>query len=407
MALSRHTLWMVSAMSLFIAPHVLADSDADVPLIFQTNPQTIVAVRSRARSNEPAIAPALEHLKAEADKALKEGPYSVTQKKVPSLTGDAHDYISLAPYFWPNPDTKDGLPYVRHDGRRNPEIREYDAGRFGSMSGRAHTLALAYYLTGNEAYAERAALLLRTWFLDPATTMNPNLDHAQLVKGTNDGRGTGIIESARLLGVVDAVGLLHGSKAWTPDDQKGMQAWFSQYLTWMRQSKNGKAEAAAKNNHGTWYDVQAVTFALFVSDESTARAIAEEAKTKRITSQVQPDGSLPLELTRTNSLGYSTFDVKAFTQLADLGARVGVDLWSFKTQDGRSICASIDYLLPYVLNEKKWEHEQISKFDSAGFVEPLQRAFAATHDVKYKKAIEKLKGDGDSAALEDLRFPTQ
>ncbi|HSU68360.1 MAG TPA: alginate lyase family protein, partial [Tepidisphaeraceae bacterium] len=224
------------------------------PSVFQSDPAAMFRLRERAAANDPAIGPALTHLKEEADRAMTKGPWSVTKKKHASPTGDPHDYISLAPYFWPNPDTKDGLPYVRHDGRRNPEIREYDAANFGAMSGSAYRLALAYYLTGNDAYAERAALVLRTWFLDPATRMNPNLDHGQMVKGVNDGRGTGIIEADRLLDVVDAAGLLAGSSAWTEEDRKGLQAWFKEFVGWMRESKRGHDEAAAKNNHGMWFD---------------------------------------------------------------------------------------------------------------------------------------------------------
>lgn len=376
----------------------------DLPRVYQSNPQAMAAQRARTLRKDPASVPGLAQLLAEAEKDRAGGPYSVTQKKHPSPTGDPHDYISLAPYFWPNPDTKDGLPYVRHDGQRNPEVREYDASNFSTMSSHAYTLALAYYLTGNEAYADHAALLLRTWFVDPATRMNPNLEHAQLVKGVNNGRGTGVLEADRLLNVVDAVGLIHDSKAWTAKDDQDLGSWFRDFVKWMRESKNGRAEAAAKNNHGVWYDVQLVTYLRFIGDDAEARQIVEKAKTRRIAAQIQPDGRMPLELGRTNSLGYTVFNIQAMTQLADLGVPLGVDLWNFKTDDGRGIRAAIDYVLPYVIGEKKWEGEQISKFSDANLLDPLRRAAIAYHDPKYVGAIKKLGGEN---VLAEIRHPLE
>jgi hypothetical protein len=374
----------------------------ELPRVYQSDPRAMAAQRERTLGKDPASVLGLARLKNDADKALKGGPYSVTQKTHRSPTGDAHDYISLAPYFWPNPDTKDGLPYVRHDGKRNPEIREYDASSFSTMSGHAYTLALACYLTGNDAYADHAALLLRTWFLDPATRMNPNLEHAQLVKGVNDGRGTGVLEADRLLNVVDAVGLLQGSKAWTTADDRALHAWFADFVKWMRDSKRGRDEAAAKNNHGVWYDVQLVTYLRFIGNDADARQVVEDAKKKRIASQIEPDGKMPLELGRTNSLGYTVFNLSALTQLADLATPLGVDLWNYKTDDGRGIRTAIDYTLPYLLGEKKWERDQISKFNDASVLEPLRRAAVAYHDEKYMEAVNKLGGESSS---EDIRHP--
>src|SRR5262249_13737010 len=157
-------------------------------------------------------------------------------------SGDKRDYVSMAPYFWPNPDTKTGLPYVRRDGQVNPERNKYDRPLLGRMSEAVSTLALAYYLTGEERYAEQSGTLLQVWFLDAKTRMNPNLNYAQFIPGVNEGRGIGIIDSVALLPVVDAVGLLEGSRHWTKARQAGMREWFADYLKWLRTSKGGKEE---------------------------------------------------------------------------------------------------------------------------------------------------------------------
>src|SRR5262249_46046832 len=152
-----------------------------------------------------------------------------------------------------------------------------------------------------------------------------------------------------LLGVAEAVGLLSGSKSWTTADEKGIKTWMTEYLNWMRTSEKGKAEDAAKNNHGTWYDLQVTELALFLSDRKLAVDTLNRVKIRRIT-QIDPDGRQPLETARTNGWGYSNGNLDGLTQLATLGDRVGVDLWNYRTADGRSIRGAIDYLLPYAVS---------------------------------------------------------
>jgi hypothetical protein len=374
--------------------------------VFQFEPGDVARARELALKKDPSVAEGVGLIVADADKALKGGPYSVVNKKHPLAGIDAHDYVSLAPYYWPDEKKADGLPYINRDGHRNPEIREYDAEPFGAMSSRVYNLALGYYFTGDEKYAERAAVLLRTWFVDPARRMNSNLDHAQIVKGHDSGRPTGIIESLRLLGVIDGVGLLNGSKAWTEHDQKAIEAWFRDYQRWMLESKNGKGEDNAKNNHGTWYDVQVVTFSLFLDDRDTARRVCEAAKKRRITTQIEPDGSMPLEIRRANSFHYSIYNVRAMTQLADLAKRVDVDLWRFETADHRGVRRAVDFLTPFAAGEVKWPHPEIGNLSGSDMLGPVRRAEKALGDAKYDSAAKKiLVAAGNGLAREAMLHP--
>ncbi|HKT26162.1 MAG TPA: alginate lyase family protein, partial [Terriglobales bacterium] len=369
---------------------------------FLLNAKELQHQRQIARS-QSGSSDLLRVVRTEADKAISAGPFSVMQKDSTPPSGNKHDYMSLAPYFWPNPDTPNHLPYVRRDGERNPEIKGIsDHDEMGKMATSVRALALGYYFTANEEYSERAVRLLRTWFLDPSTKMNPNLEYAQGIRGVTTGRGIGIIDSHSLTEVVDAVGLLDGSKNWSEADQKGMEQWFAAFLEWLRTSKNGKDESNAKNNHGSFYDVQTADYALFLGHNDLAKQILTMAEEKRIATQIEPGGKQPLELARTRSFGYSCFNLRALTELATLGQHVGVDLWHFQTTDGRSIRASLDYLLPYGLGEKPWPYKQLGELGARDLVQPLLEAARAYSDSAYEAAAKKIEGDNHSATFDLL-----
>jgi len=342
----------------------------------------------------------LDAVRSEADQALTEGPFSVMDKKDVPPSGDKHDYMSLAPYWWPNPATKDGLPYIRHDGETNPErYKVPDDAEFNKMQNAVHALALGYYFTGKEEYAARAALLLRTWFLDAATKMNPNLNYAQAVLGVNTGRGIGLIDVRTMPRVVDGIALLGGSRSLTDADRDGLRAWFSQYLDWLKNSKNGRDESDAPNNHGSWFDQQIAGIALYLGDTKLAHDVAEAAESKRIARQIEPDGSEPLELARTKSFSYSVFNLDALEELAHECRTTGVDLWSYKATNGASIRAALDYLLPYAQGEKKWTHEALNGVDAGSLTEPLLLAALHYHDAVYLEAAKNVEKKPDAETL--------
>jgi hypothetical protein len=284
--------------------------------------------------------------------------------------------MSQAPYFWSDPKAPNG-PYIRRDGERNPEIDKITDHRAkDQMESAVETLSLAYYVTGKEAYAAKATSLLRAFFLDPPTRMNPNLEFGQGIPGRVSGRGIGLIETRGLTRVVDAIGLLAGSQSWTKADQTGMEAWFAKFLQWMQESKNGRDEDAAKNNHGTYYDVQVATFALFLGKTDLGKSVLERAKTKRLALQIEPDGRQPLELERTKAWSYSVGNLDGLMLLARLGENVGVDLWNYQTSDGRSIRKALEFLLPFASGVKKWPYQQLGEWQPQILFPLIHRAEA-------------------------------
>jgi hypothetical protein len=380
-----------------------AAENQSLPKVFLLGANILASQKAQARDSK-APSPFLTAVRKEADKAMSVAPASVTQKERVAPSGDKHDYMSQGPYWWPDPSKPNGLPYIRRDGERNPELKtNSDEAAMNRTISAAHALALGWWLFGDQKYADQSALLLRTWFLDHATRMNPNLNFAQGIPGRNTGTKSGIIETHGLPSVIDAVGLLAGSPSWTNSDQQGMLDWFSRYLEWLQTSKLGREEAESKNNHGTWYDVQVADFAIFIGNRDLAKSVIRDARGKRIARQVEPDGQQPLELARTKAFSYSCFNLSALMTLARLGDVVGEDLWTFQTGDGRSIRAALDFLVPYAAGTKKWEYPQITGFNSSDLVPALLISADRYRDASYAR-IAAEAGIKNTASMLYLRL---
>src|SRR5258706_1928894 len=343
---------------------------AQAPVVFVMNAERLVELKKNVQQKDKVVMPMVDSLKTQADALLAMKPVSVMDKSFTPVSGNKHDYMSQAPYFWYDSTKPNGLPYMRKDGQRNPEIYKItDRTYLGRLDDACRVLSLAWYLTGEEKYADKAGTLLRTWFIDEATKMNPHLDYGQAVPGVNAGRGIGIIETVALISIADAAGLLALSKSWKTVDQQALQQWYAQYLNWLLTSKNGTDEHKAKNNHGTWYYAQVIDFALFTGDRSKALQLAKESKI-RLDSQLAKEGQQPLELERTNGLGYSTMNLRGWFTVATLAEKTSVDIWGYQTSKDVSLRTAFDWLMPYAIGEKAWTWDQISKYNK-GEIYPL------------------------------------
>ena len=270
------------------------------------------------------------------------------------------------------------------------DIEECDDQNFDELMAAIHELSWAYYFSDDEKYATKATQIIRMWFLDTATMMLPNLNHAQIISGVDTGRGIGVIDAHELPKVIDGIGLLRLSKSWKKQDEEGITKWFNQYLNWLLTSKNGVDESKTKNNHKNFYDMQVLSLALFCNNTKIADEILSHTQ-DRIKAQIEVDGKQPLELERTLALGYSTFNLEAWFAIATMAENRKVDLWSYQSADGRSLKQAIDYLLPYVLGEKKWEYQQIKDYKPNAFYSLLLQAAIKFKDTSYITKAEAIK----------------
>jgi Alginate lyase len=282
----------------------------------------------------------VSELKTYAEKALLSGPWSVTHKPDSSvaISGDKHDYFHRSPYYWPkNPrDAMDpNRKWVRRDGKRYPGTGLHEAGsenfdrtRLKDMQYNTTILGLAYYITREAQYAEVAARNIRTWFLDSETRMNPHMRYAQVVNGHNNNTGIsfGIIEMKDLYFMLDAIRIIEKDNFLTKDEQVELRSWFQEYLAWLETSEIGQEEYSQKNNHGLYFDIQALAIASFIND--TAKMIwYAERSTPRLLSHIKKDGSMPQELQRPTCEHYQMFTLQGWSVLSRMANTVNRNRW--------------------------------------------------------------------------------
>jgi hypothetical protein len=334
----------------------------------------------RQSLDEPFYATACQKLKADADSLLDVEPFSVMMKEKTAASSDKHDYMSQARYFWPDPTKPDGLPYINKDGKSNPELEKLDRNRLGETADRVTTLALAWYFSGEEKYARKATELIRVWFLDKDTRMNPHLEYAQIIPGMNHDKGRcyGVLDGYSFVEMLDAVALLEQSRSFTPKDARELKAWFGKLLHWILTSPQGQEESRQANNHSTAYDAQVIAFALYTGNVKVAAEVISALPAKRLFTQIEPDGSQPHELRRTLAFGYSEYNLSHLIDIFRMAQKINIKIDDATSADGRNFYKAMDFLTPYVGKDvKSWPYQQISGWEGKQqeFCKTLYRAW--------------------------------
>ncbi len=324
------------------------------------SPTSAAAPLSTAEARDFVATVDRERILRLAETALAAAPVNFRSVALPdhAVTAGAEpgDFLSMGDYWWPNPDTADGLPYVRRDGESNPDA--FFAHRLMMREMRDHVtrLAAAFMLTGEDRYATAATRHLRAFFVDPATRMNPHLEFAQAIPGVTPGRGIGIIDTLHLAEVALAARAVARSPAADPATFDATRAWFADYLAWMLTSANGRDEAATLNNHSVAYWLQVAAFARFAGDETALERARTEFTKVLLPGQLAPDGSFPRELVRTKPYGYAIFQLDNVTLLAELLSTDGHDLWQWSLPDGRNLAQAVAFLFPYLSDRDTWPY---------------------------------------------------
>jgi hypothetical protein len=330
----------------------------------------------------------------DADSMLQLGPWTVMDKTKVPASGNKHDLYGIGIYLWPDPTKSDGLPYISKDGQTNPESQgpAYDDNRFQAMQRCMEQMGFAYYFTQNPKYAQKIDTVIKVWFLNPATKMNPNLNYAQAWPGVSTGRAVGIISSRTNRGLLDAVSLIKGTPYWSKASDDTLNKWFSDFLNWLTTNSMALQEKNSTNNHGTWYDVQAAYYALYLGKKDVATTIFNGAKT-RINTQISANGDQPQESSRTRPLHYLCFNLEAFFRLARLAEFVNIDLWNYTGPSGQSLKKALDFVAPYADSSVHWTKNvdpSADPFDYSEFLPMLRMGTLKYGGTYYEQQLKKL-----------------
>src|SRR5436305_827960 len=92
-----------------------------------------------------------------ADAALNAGPWSVTFHRPVGLDIGAapNDYISEAPYHWPDPRNPSG-PYIRRDGEHNPARFHANVDDLRAMCSAVLSLGMGAWILGDRSCGPHA-----------------------------------------------------------------------------------------------------------------------------------------------------------------------------------------------------------------------------------------------------------
>jgi hypothetical protein len=358
---------------------------------FLWSPEALLHARKdwRAGKKHPSFAALIR----DADAALELRIAKVTDKRRMQKGASARHYASLAPYWWPDARNR-SAPYVRRDGVVNPEREgiNYDLLRLQQFSESVEALALAYYFSGEPRYADAAALWIHVWLLDPEHSMLPNLDYAQGVPGRASGRKEGVIDARWFMPVIESIGLLESAQVFSDSEHKQLRDWFAALVQWIAKSELGRAERAANNNHGIFYDLQLAHFALYAGYEDVAKHVLQEFPKRRLARQMAPDGSLPEELKRTRSFHYSTWTLGAIFDVATLSTCFDMEShWQLAPAQA-SPRKALAFIRPYLDPAQRWPWPE-RKRDNAELWHSLQRAAFYLRDQALLQEVLKRQAD--------------
>jgi len=360
----------------------------DNPITYDIN--RINELKKQFENKPGNMPPAFNDFLSEARILLTMPPISVINRTSNIENVDLNSFLSMSTYYWPNPETESGLPYIRQDGKLNPEVDLYNRSELTELRKAVTLLSFMYGITSEEKFAQKAKSLLEAWFINPKTKMNPHLQHAQFVPGVSDGSFIGVIQGRAFVYIFDSLNLLKSSQVWDSEFESGMYNWISDFTDWLIKSPRGQLASNYYNNHSTWYDVQVAYFSRLIQNETNSLEVLNEVYSKRILTQIDENGVQIHEIKRKDGLKYSTLNLNGHILLANIISNSDESRNIFTDRYENKLESAIEYLLPSVLNPEVWPHKQVNHYSGCDFLPILNYSYNSGSNTASYSTIEQI-----------------
>ena len=345
---------MKRCLPLFAILLSVALSLAASPTTYIWDMDELRALRSQPASSE------YKKIIRKANDFIKQEPVAVTDKTI-CISGNKHNYESLATYYWPDPDNPQG-PYIGKDGQTNPEINQYDFPRLLRLNEECTCLSKAFYLTDDAKYHKVLCNRLDTWFRQEETRMNPNLNYSQFIPGRHDNKGMpgGVLDAYRFVDVIESVLLADQMKSIGRVRRKTLKKWFDALGAWMIGSPNGHQARIMPNNHAIAYSGTLLEIALFTNNKLVQQD-AIRSFIQNVDKQIDDEGKMPKELSRNNAFTYSIFNLSHITEVCSMIKSSGYQL---PAPTKAKIQKSAQYLSSFIGKKETFPYRENGKWES-------------------------------------------